>query len=88
MLVQAAGVTGVVNVLTENVDPKNFDDVLRINLRGIFLMCRAVLPVMAAQKYGRICNIASIAGKEGNAGMLAYSASKAAVIGLTSERAA
>lgn len=85
ILVQAAGITGITNVKTEDVDPTNFDNVVRVNLRGIFLMCRAVLPIMARQKYGRICNIASIAGKEGNAGMLAYSASKAAVIGLTSK---
>ncbi|KAL1504072.1 hypothetical protein AB1Y20_010482 [Prymnesium parvum] len=83
VLVQAAGITGKTNVLTEDVEPANFDEVVRVNLRGIFLMCRAVLPVMVRQGYGRICNIASIAGKEGNAGMLAYSASKAAVIGLT-----
>ena len=56
---------------------------MRINVRGIFLMCRAVLPAMRRQKYGRIVNVASISGKEGNAGMLAYSTSKAAVIGLT-----
>ena len=54
-----------------------------MNLSGIFLMCKAVLPQMRKQRYGRIINIASIAGKEGNAGMLAYSSSKAAVIGLT-----
>ena len=57
--------------------------VLAVNLSGIFLMCKAVLPQMRKQRYGRIINIASIAGKEGNAGMLAYSSSKAAVIGLT-----
>ena len=83
ILVQAAGVTGKTNVLTQNVEPANFDLVMRVNLRGIFVFCRAVLPVMKRQGYGRIVNIASIAGKEGNAGMLAYSASKAAVIGLT-----
>jgi len=83
VLVQAAGITGKTNLKTEEVDPANFDLVLRVNLRGIFVMCRAVLPVMVRQQYGRIVNIASIAGKEGNAGMLAYSTSKAAVIGLT-----
>jgi len=83
ILVQAAGITGKTNVMTEDVDPANFDLVMRINLRGIFAFCRAALPFMKKQKYGRIVNIASIAGKEGNAGMLAYSASKAAVIGLT-----
>ena len=83
ILVQAAGITGKTNVKTDAVEPDNFDLVLRVNLRGIFLFCRAVLPIMKRQGYGRIVNIASIAGKEGNAGMLAYSTSKAAVIGLT-----
>ena len=83
VLCQCAGVTGATNVLTEDVDPVNFDLVLRVNLRGIFCMCRAALPVMKRQKYGRVVNVASISGKEGNAGMLAYSSSKAAVIALT-----
>ena len=83
VLVQAAGVTGVTGVTTENVDLADFDRVMRVNTRGIFCMCRAALPTMRAADYGRIVNIASIAGKEGNAGMLAYSASKAAVIALT-----
>ena len=80
VLVQAAGIVGATNVTTDKVDPANFDLVMRINVRGIFLMCRAVLPAMRRQKYGRIVNVASISGKEGNAGMLAYSTSKAAVI--------
>ena len=83
VLVQAAGIVGATNVTTDKVDPANFDLVMRINVRGIFLMCRAVLPAMRRKKYGRIVNVASISGKEGNAGMLAYSTSKAAVIGLT-----
>ena len=83
ILVQAAGITGKTNLKTADVDPANFDQVLRVNLRGIFAFCRAALRVMSKAGYGRIVNIASIAGKEGNAGMLAYSASKAAVIGLT-----
>ena len=83
ILVQSAGVTGKTNVMTQDVEPANFDLVLRVNLRGIFVFCRAVLPVMRRQGYGRIVNIASVAGKEGNAGMLAYSCSKAAVIALT-----
>ena len=70
ILVQAAGITGKTNVMTADVDPANFDAVLRVNLRGIFVFCRAVLPFMKRQGYGRIVNIASIAGKEGNAGML------------------
>ena len=83
VLVQAAGITGVTGVQCEATDPANFDLVIRINLRAIYLFCRAALKVMKAAGYGRIVNIASVAGKEGNAGMLAYSASKAAVIGLT-----
>ena len=65
------------------MEPANFDLVFAVNLKGIFNGCRAVLPHMGRRGYGRIVNIASIAGKEGNAGMLAYSSSKAAVIGLT-----
>jgi len=83
ILVQCAGITGKTGIRTEEVSVANFNKVIAVNLRGIFLMCRAVLAPMRKQRYGRIINIASIAGKEGNAGMLAYSASKAAVIGLT-----
>jgi len=83
ILVQAAGIVGATNVKTEDVDPDNFDAVFRVNVKGIFNGCKAALPYMTKQGYGRIVNIASIAGKEGNAGMLAYSTSKAAVIGLT-----
>ena len=83
VLVQAAGVTGVTGINTTDVDPKNFDFVFAVNVKGIFLLCKNVLPHMIKKNYGRIVNIASVAGKEGNAGMLAYSSSKAAVIGLT-----
>mmetsp|Transcript_33072 Transcript_33072/g.69606 ORF Transcript_33072/g.69606 Transcript_33072/m.69606 type:complete len:640 (+) Transcript_33072:87-2006(+) len=83
ILVQAAGIVGQTNILTHEVEPDNFDLVMDVNVKGIFNGCRAVLPYMLDQNYGRIVNIASIAGKEGNAGMLAYSTSKAAVIGLT-----
>ena len=83
ILVQAAGIVGATNLKTEDVDPANFDAVFRVNVRGIFNGCKAALPYMRKFEYGRIVNISSIAGKEGNAGMLAYSASKAAVIGLT-----
>ena len=83
VLVQCAGITGRTGIKAHEVDPANFDAVMTVNARGIFLGCRAVLPTMLAQNYGRIVNIASVAGKEGNAGMLAYSASKGAVIALT-----
>jgi 3-oxoacyl-[acyl-carrier protein] reductase len=59
------------------------DRVYRTNLRSVYLFCRAVIPHMLKRDYGRIVNIASIAGKEGNAKMSAYSATKAGVIGLT-----
>jgi NAD(P)-dependent dehydrogenase (short-subunit alcohol dehydrogenase family) len=81
--VQAAGIVGATGVKTEDVDPDNFEAVFRVNVHGIFNGCKAALPYMRENNYGRIVNISSIAGKDGNAGMLAYSASKAAVIGLT-----
>lgn len=83
ILVQAAGITGKTGIKTHEVDPANFDAVMAVNARGIFLGCRAVLPSMVAANYGRILNIASVAGKEGNAGMCPYSASKGAVIAMT-----
>jgi NAD(P)-dependent dehydrogenase (short-subunit alcohol dehydrogenase family) len=82
ILVNSAGITGVTNVRSHEVDPANVDLVFRVNFFGSFNTARAVLPGMLRQNYGRILHIASIAGKEGNAGMLAYSASKAAVIGM------
>ena len=83
ILVNCAGVTGKTNIKSHEVDLENFDFVLRVNLTGSFLTAKHVLPGMVKAGYGRILHIASIAGKEGNAGMLAYSASKAAVIGMT-----
>ena len=71
--VRFPGITGRTSIKTEEVDPEDFDSVLRVNLRGIFLMCREVLPIMRRHGYGRILNIASIAGKDGNAGMPACS---------------
>jgi 3-oxoacyl-[acyl-carrier protein] reductase len=56
---------------------------MQVNLNGVFHVCKAVVPVMRDQDYGRIVNIASVAGKEGNPNASAYSASKAAVIALT-----
>lgn len=83
ILVNSAGVTGITNVKSHEVDPANVEMVFRVNFFGSFNTSRAVLPAMLRQNYGRILNIASIAGKEGNPGMMAYSASKAAVIGMT-----
>ncbi len=83
ILVNSAGTTGTTNVKTHEVEFENFKFVFAVNVHGCFLTARAVLPHMLKRNYGRILHIASIAGKEGNAGMLAYSASKAAVIGMT-----
>jgi len=83
ILVNSAGITGITNVPSHEVDPANVKLVFRVNFFGSFYTARAVLPSMLKQKYGRILHIASIAGKEGNPGMMAYSASKAAVIGMT-----
>lgn len=83
ILVNSAGITGITNVKSHEVDPANVDLVFRVNFFGSFYTARAVLPGMLRQNYGRILHIASIAGKDGNAGMMAYSASKAAVIGMT-----
>jgi len=83
ILVQSAGITGKVGIQTHQVQTTDFLRVFNLNVNAIFLCAKAVIPFMLKQNYGRIVNIASIAGKEGNAGMLAYSSSKAAVIGLT-----
>ena len=56
---------------------------MAINLKGVFLCCKYAIPHMLKQNYGRIVNIASVSGKEGNPGQVAYASSKAAVIGLT-----
>jgi 3-oxoacyl-[acyl-carrier protein] reductase len=83
VLVTAAGITGQTGIQTHQVEPADFQRVLDLNVTAMFLCIRAVLPAMLKADYGRIVNIASISGKDGNAGMLAYSTSKAAVIGLT-----
>jgi 3-oxoacyl-[acyl-carrier protein] reductase len=82
ILVTSAGVTGP-NHTTWDYPVAEWDKVIDINLKGVFYCCRAVVPAMQANGYGRIVNIASIAGKEGNPNASAYSASKAGVIGLT-----
>lgn len=83
ILVNAAGITGQTNRKSHEVELADFDRVLALNLRGSFITSQAILPHMLRAGYGRVLHIASIAGKEGNAGMVAYSASKAAVIGMT-----
>lgn len=82
ILVNSAGATGITNVRSHEVDPADVELVFRVNFFGCFNTSRAVIPAMLKQNYGRILHIASIAGKEGNAGMMPYSASKAAVIGM------
>ncbi len=82
VLVNNAGIIGQTDYLWElSIDV--LDQVYRTNLRGTFLYCQKVIPHMQARGYGRIVNIASIAGKEGNPRMVPYSATKAAVIALT-----
>jgi 2-dehydro-3-deoxy-L-rhamnonate dehydrogenase (NAD+) len=81
-LVNNAGVAGL-NAPTAEYPVEEWERVLRANLTSQFLCCRALVPHMVKRKYGRIVNIASIAGKEGNPNAVAYSASKAGVIALT-----
>ncbi|MCH8185122.1 MAG: SDR family oxidoreductase [Chloroflexi bacterium] len=82
VLVNNAGIGGVNGNIWE-LSVEEMDRVYRTNLRGVFAFCHAVLPHMIERDYGRVVNIASIAGKEGNPRMVPYSATKAAVIGLT-----
>lgn len=83
ILVNCAGITGKTNVLSQDVELADFDRVMNVNLRGSLITFQAVIGHMLARDYGRILHISSISGKDGNAGMLAYSTSKAAVIGMT-----
>jgi len=83
VLVNSAGIPGRTSVRSDQTDPADVERVFRVNFFGSYHTSKAVIPTMVQRGYGRILHIASIAGKEGNAGMLAYSASKAAVIGMT-----
>lgn len=82
ILVCSAGITGP-NATTWDYDPQAWRDVMDLNVNGVFYCNRAAVREMLHNDYGRIINIASIAGKDGNPNASAYSASKAAVIGLT-----
>ena len=82
VLVASAGITGP-NVPVWEYGVADWRKVIDIDLTGVFLCCRSVVPHMRAKGYGRIVNIASVAGKEGNPNAAAYSAAKAGVIGLT-----
>ena len=82
ILVASAGITGP-NMTVDKYPVDAWKQVIDINLTGVFLCNRAVVPGMVKRGWGRIVNIASVAGKEGNPNASAYSASKAGVIGLT-----
>jgi NAD(P)-dependent dehydrogenase (short-subunit alcohol dehydrogenase family) len=82
LLVCAAGITGA-TAPVKDFPIEEWRRVIDINLNGLFYCCRALVPYMLAHRYGRIVNIASVAGKEGNPNASAYSASKAGVIGFT-----
>jgi 2-dehydro-3-deoxy-L-rhamnonate dehydrogenase (NAD+) len=82
IFVNNAGIAGINKTVWET-DLDEWRKVLRINVDGPFICCKAVVPAMVKQGYGRIVNIASIAGKEGNPNAAHYSASKAALIALT-----
>jgi NAD(P)-dependent dehydrogenase (short-subunit alcohol dehydrogenase family) len=82
ILVNSAGVAGT-NATLEDYDPDEWRRVVEINLNGTFYVNKVVIPGMKARNYGRIVNISSVAGKEGNPNLSAYSAAKAGVIGLT-----
>jgi NAD(P)-dependent dehydrogenase (short-subunit alcohol dehydrogenase family) len=82
IVVNNAGITGG-NATTWELDPDVWRRVIEVNLVAPYLVCRAVVPHMIAAKYGRIVNIASVAGKEGNPNASHYSASKAGLIALT-----
>jgi 3-oxoacyl-[acyl-carrier protein] reductase len=82
ILINNAGIAGAI-AKTWETDVDDWRQVMRINLDGPFICSRAIVPLMITQNYGRIVNIASIAGKEGNPNAAHYSASKAGVIALT-----
>ena len=82
ILVNNAGIAGRAAPVWEQTE-EDWQRIMAINVTGVFRFCRLAVPHMQAQKYGRIVNVASIAGKEGNPNMAPYSASKAAVIAFT-----
>ena len=82
ILVNNAGIAGRAAPLWEQTD-EDWQQIIAVNLTGVFNCCRAVIQHMRERKYGRIVSIASIAGKEGNPNMTGYSSTKAAVIGFT-----
>jgi 3-oxoacyl-[acyl-carrier protein] reductase len=81
-LINSAGITGP-NTKVWDYPVDAWQQVIEVNLNGLFYCCREIVPLMRGADYGRIVNIASVAGKDGNPNASAYSASKAAVIALT-----
>jgi 2-dehydro-3-deoxy-L-rhamnonate dehydrogenase (NAD+) len=82
ILINSAGITGA-TVPVQDFPIDSWHKTLAINVNGVFFACREIIPYMLANGYGRIVNVASVAGKEGNPNASAYSTSKAAVIGFT-----
>jgi NAD(P)-dependent dehydrogenase (short-subunit alcohol dehydrogenase family) len=82
ILVNSAGITGETNIKSHETDTEDVRKVFEVNYYGAYFSAKYALPYMLKQNYGRVLHIASIAGKEGNAGMLAYSSAKAAVIAM------
>ena len=82
ILINNAGITGPTTELW-NYNIKDWNSIIEINLHGTFYCCKSIVPHMIKNNYGRIVNIASVAGKDGNANASAYSSAKAGVIGLT-----
>ena len=82
ILINNAGITGPTGTLWE-YDNEMWYKIVQVNLMGTFNCCKAIVPNMIKNNYGRIVNVASVAGKDGNANASAYSSAKAAVIGLT-----
>ena len=82
ILVNSAGITGPTTQLWK-YKAKDWNKIININLNGTFYCCKSIAPHMIRNKYGRIVNIASVSGKDGNANASAYSSSKAGVLGLT-----
>ena len=82
ILINSAGITGPTAELW-NYEIDDWKKIIDINLNGTFICCKTIVPIMIKNNYGRIVNIASVSGKDGNANASAYSSSKAGVIGLT-----
>ena len=82
ILINNAGITGPTMPLWE-YDVEMWNEIVKINLSGTFNCCKAIVPNMITNNYGRIVNVASVAGKDGNANASAYSSGKAGAIGLT-----